>query len=209
MNESLYENSRDFLTLLFEGMNPMVKPIVMTSADGKHSTYACGECGKVYGEQNKDLVEGCCAKRSCGNCGKETPRFVDKCYDCREQERLQAAEIVENEHGFYIGDKFYDEVEDLEGVYLPGHAPDRAWAAYQEPVKLLDLDDELYHLIEQMGYSTEECEPLDFWDGVEELRKAVDQFNDLNRKKTVLQESMKVVLIPAPYSDTEPADVSA
>jgi hypothetical protein len=145
----------------------------------------------------------------CGNCGRKVPQPVEKCYECREQDAMAKAEVVENEFGFFIVDRYYDDVEDLEGEYLPGHAPERAWAAEPTAVPQIDIDDDLYNWIDRIGFDTEETKPEKIWDGIEELRKAVAEFNDKNKEKTYLTESNKVVLIPAPYSDAETADVTA
>lgn len=144
----------------------------------------------------------------CENYGRKVPKPVEKCYECREQDALHKAEVVENEHGFYVGDRYYDDVEDVECDFLPGHAPERAWAAEPTAVPQIDIDDDFYTWLEHIGFDTELTKPEQVWDGVEELRKAVEEFNTKNKERTYLSESHKVVLIPAPYSDAESANVT-
>ena len=172
--------------------------------DGRSAhVWYCGQCRNVKGTQ--EHAEQCCGKWHCKECGAECANYHLQCQICfrkqqdaKERERFAKAEKVtewdgwvfcdglNHNNGYFSGmDDLYDQVE-------PEDLPDYVWTCTANRFVHFDMTHELERIAEN-GY--EDCDFDDF-DGLPELKKAVDAFNEANAGKLSYEPDFtKAVLV--------------
>lgn len=160
--------------------------------DGKDSgIFYCGSCRIVHPEQSK--ADLCCQPYKCSACGVETRKYVSECATCRdiretgkEKEVFEKAEKVTEWDGWIFsdglgyGDGYFSDVDDLiewcEENDVP--RPEYVWTC--EPVAFAQITvDQVTELITDSGDAYEDFEQSDL-NGLDELSKAIEAFNDAN-----------------------------
>lgn len=177
--------------------------------------YYCSECRVVY--PSKEAASRCHGKVLCA-CGDVLTDYYDRrrgtCVNCnltdyrereakQEKERFEKAEKIpaaEWDDWVYLGDEYYQCVEDALDGYLEGHEPEYVWAAKNVGLPMATID----NIIEQVCDGGWEDMDSDDLDGVDELEAAIAAFNEANRDKQVYQvDYSKAILIlkEAPNTD--------
>lgn len=177
-------------------------PLFTVREDGvrQEKCYACGECGVVY--QTKEIAELCCKQDYCVKCGNETPKFWRKCGSCQTNEMWESAtEIKAEEHDGPVydeeRDKYFESYDEAIEFYNDELDPDDEntppplWVqpCSVKPIQGLDLDSALESMTEELedGY--------DHLKGVEELEKAVEEFNKKQTLKIWYADSKKKIKV--------------
>lgn len=152
----------------------------------------CGKCGQI--KHDKNLAESCCKPAVC-DCGKEIEeKYYTSCKICRfendrkrEQNRFNKAEKLTEWDGpvflegygndGYCSDlsEFLDYISDEE---IEENEIKYVWCCEEVPLANLDIDEVLNNHTEEAyeGFS------IDDFNGLDELRAAVDIFNKKNEK---------------------------
>ncbi len=178
--------------------------------DGRSAgVFYCGKCNNFAG--SRETAEACCVPKKCQACSavveKARARFHTVCQACED-----AARLIENAKRFEEATKLTEWPGPVlaEGIdHNEGHfksvaelldwchgiglvVPAFAYTCQEEPVVSLDLDN-IEHCIE--GYEGFEFRDLE---GLEELKAALDKFNELNTGQIAYSTDCKtVVLIPS------------
>lgn len=173
---------------------------------GKIVAWACAICGKVL---PKDLAETCCAKKFC-DCGEEIKGRTawlacDSCRNRKDQERLDAkkakAEKIpvkdhkggmvywEEDSNFYDDlESATDECEEEEDQYVQTY-----WECDSYHL-ILDAHDIVESALERQEHHEGAWDSVN---GVDELKKFLDEWNDTYGKKVttwVADEKRLIVL---------------
>jgi hypothetical protein len=169
----------------------MSEAIELYKQDGTTAgIFYCSECRIVH--KTKDEAEWCHGERLC-SCGKKVTQgyYQRQCSECdsreweekerkKEAERFEAATKInwadyKGEH-VYLGDEYYDSVEDAIDQYLEGQEPEYVWGCREHRLPKVDLDDVLCNLIDSMW---DDADTSDL-NGIEELEAAITAFNKAN-----------------------------
>lgn len=177
--------------------------------------FYCSECRVVH--RTQDEANWCHGERRCA-CGNKIMQgyYQRQCSDCdhkewKEKERQkelkrfdEATKIAYADYKgewVYDNDKFYPELEDAIDGYLEGHEPEYVWACKRVGIPRIDLEDVTTNILNNMW---EEAETGDL-NGIEELEKALQAFNDANKDLPVYEVDYstailveKTVLTPRP-----------
>ena len=187
-----------------------MKPFELTgkTPDGQDGhVWCCGVC--LCAAIDRAAAEQCC---TCLYCGKEVgiergyrPSRHGECHrahlDLQERERMDQAVEDREYHGpFLLGDQYHADMGEVVD-YLEGHHdsvddwPEFIYACKEtKPCLVLDLDD-LQHKIEDLW---EDCDWGDF-QGVDELKAALDAFNAANAERATYHEDhRRKVRVPRP-----------
>lgn len=152
--------------------------------------FYCSECRAVF--SNEEQARLCHGERLCPCGEKSESRYSLQCSKCsrekfakesrqREADRFEkAAKITEAEYGegmVFDADQYYDSVEDAIDGYLDDQKPEYVWACRDIGVRPATLDGLIEDMLDGMW------EDADHYDlnGIDELQKAVDAFNEANR----------------------------
>lgn len=163
----------------------------------------CSECKRV---DNKNHAEECCKKKIC-KCGQEIEEsYYLLCKPCRriedlkkEDERFQNAEKVTSWDGPVYLDGYWNEgyaanINDLMDYLRDGEeAPKYVWTCHSIPVYNLDLDDILER--EEMDHIWEYFDRSFDTKGINDLKKAIDKFNDQNKNLVYWEVNYKKALL--------------
>lgn len=175
-----------------------MKPQELFLANGKSAgVWYCDSCHLV--KRTQEEAEQCCQPRHCDSCGCEVDRFRITCGDCQRQKVLQRdldalekAELVEgwdgwvwhpemvsrNDGYFQCPDDLLDYC-DMEGVPIPEYAfcckPRQLWAAMED----------LLHQLDSEGWE----DMIESAAGLDQLEKAIDEFNELNKDTFTIWEA--------------------
>lgn len=173
---------------------------------GMDPIYVCGECKLIYsrgyivGETSFDAADRCCRPVSCGRChGPVTRKNWTMCDDCvkaKERERLERifeqAEKVEGWDGpVYdeFGSRYFYSIDELLDHYEDESLPKWVFCCdIQRPH--FDLDGFLEQAEENM--ELEDGIEVD-WQGLDELRRAVAEFNDKQTQSLWYPDNKRVV----------------
>ena len=175
-----------------------MNPIPLQTPDGtKIEAFMCSECKFIYYESYPHISERCC---KCRDCGIKVDRFRGRCDTCdrsfyakKEQELIEKAIEVENYTGpVFWDEKYYSSIDDFKDYVEEKDWPEFVYACHIMHYTLY-ADDILSDLHENAGL--EEDTDLD---GVEELRKAIDEFNEVNKKNVywIVNNKVKVKVKP-------------
>jgi hypothetical protein len=166
----------------------------------------CGRCGIGFqGEASQDVAEHHCTCRYCGQ-PTEGPRGGDiggshaECWRKEQHDRyikrLDAAEKLDlwggwvYAEGFGCNDGFFDSlgtmVEELEDNTPPEEWPEYAFICNEQPFGGIDLTSVLESCTDDMYEDA-----ADDLKGVDELRAAIDRFNDINKELHSYQPDYK------------------
>lgn len=181
--------------------NPKFPLPLFTMRDGKpfeEKAFACGECGSVYSSKESALY--CHQIQICDDCGQETSKGWVRCSPCRDKKMWAEAEEIQAWDGPVFDDsrekwfESYDEAieyfEDL-AADPDENIPEFLQPCTQEPFRGLDLDSAIESMCEEMFEDAH-----DHLDGIDELQKAVDEFNKKNeRLKSWWADSKKKIRV--------------
>ena len=168
--------------------------------------WACGECSLMH--LTRHGAETCCLCKDCKAEKCEQHRTVcSACSEKRDEQRrkggaekyaadMAAAEVVENDFGFWYGDKWCKDFEDMECELDCGdEVPEFCFSGSPVRFRKWDVDDVMQNEDENYGCE-DDCITFK---GVDELRQAFEAFNDdndgrimcygLDRKKKVRTKS--------------------
>jgi hypothetical protein len=161
-------------------------------ADGKPAgIWYCSECRSVNSDER--TAQSCHGITHCEKCGKELgkrqPYYRVLCEECdraqwrdrlakEEFERYtKATKIRASEYTgpqVFFNDHYYESVEDaIDGCDIP---PEYVWAAKDIGLRKACIDDLTERVLEEAWDDAD----IDDLNGVEELQKAVDAFNEAN-----------------------------
>jgi len=181
--------------------------IELHHADGKTAgIFYCSQCRIVA--RTKEEAEFCHGERIC-ECGKKIESIhsrQSKCSECdgkewKEKERKREAERFEvatkikaadykGEH-VYLGDKYYDSVEDAIDEYLDGQEPEYVWACKDKQLPEVDLEDVTCNLLDNMWEDAE----VDDLNGIDELEAALKAFNEANKSIQLWEPDYSVAIL--------------
>ncbi|MGA7885258.1 MAG: hypothetical protein WCA44_05900 [Acidobacteriaceae bacterium] len=165
--------------------------IELYEKDGRATgVFFCSSCRVVHATQ--DAADWCHGERLCA-CGTKIPTHQHgrTCNECqskewrerdakKEAERFEAAaKITEADyHGehVYLGDEYYDSVEDAIDEYLEGQEPEYVWACREHGLPKVDIEDVTSNLLDNMW---DDADTSDL-SGIEELEAALVAFNKAN-----------------------------
>lgn len=173
--------------------------------------FYCSQCRIVY--DSKEKAEFCHEERlcACGNKIESIHSRQSKCSHCediewkekerkRESERFEAAKKInateyKGEHVF-LGDQYYDSVEEVIDQFLEGQEPEYVWACADKKLPTIDLNDVTCNLVESMWQDAEVSD----LNGVEELESALKAFNEANESIQLWEPDYSVAIIVSPPS---------
>jgi len=159
--------------------------------------YFCGQCRCVARTQEE--AERCCKPYACDKCGKEILRYHTRCNDCDnterariERERFDKAEKLTEWIGWVyceglgFRDGFFESITELfdaladEESGLPEYVwtwPEYVWTCTPDRFVHADVSDITDRMADQ---AYEDWDPADL-NGLEELKAALDKFNEANK----------------------------
>ncbi len=162
--------------------------------DGKSSKiFYCSKCRIVW--PDKEKADRCCEPTKCQYCGKESGRqHYLACGPCdraneikRETARFEKAEkLVKWDSWVYLdgvgSDGFFESVSHFSEIWECDHdeneeIPDYVWACKKIPFAAVDFD----RIIERICEEAYEDFDSDSLKGVDELKAAVEKFNEANK----------------------------
>lgn len=173
--------------------------------------FQCGKCRLRY--HRKETADHCCGGRLCG-CGKTAQQWRELCCECAKRASLikeakdeaerfgKARKLTEGEWDGWV---FCDKVEHPDGYFestselrewcedMDQEMPDYVWSTKSNPVCHLDknsiLEDATQEAWEGFDYDSD-------LDGVSELVKALEAFNEANEGKLIYHpDSTMAVLL--------------
>lgn len=180
--------------------------------DGKPAgIWYCSECRVV--NTNKEHAEWCHGEHLC-KCGTQTAtRYDDQCMTCKAngwREKEDAAELARFEKAtkiemadykgsqMFCNDQYFESIEQYRELiedFDTGESvlPKYVWAVTNVGVGCADIDNLIEPLLAEMG---EDAETSDL-NGVEELEKAIDTFNEANKSIVVyMVDYSRAILVP-------------
>jgi hypothetical protein len=181
--------------------------IELFHADGKPSgIWYCSECRSVHNDQR--LAQSCHGTTHCKDCGKELgkrqPYYRTQCEECYSKEwrermakeeferYTKATKIKASEYTgpqVFFGDHYYETVEDaIDQCEKP---PEYVWSAKDVGLRKATIEDLIERILEE---AWEDADSGDL-NGVEELEKAVDAFNDANSGVSVYMVDYNEALV--------------
>lgn len=154
--------------------------------------YYCGECRQVHSSNH--TIEECCKPYKCKQCGEECKQYHTICDACerveiarKERERFEKAEkVAESEWDGWVycegtgNDGFSESVDALIESCKDDEidVPEYAWVCNPKQFATLDIDD-IKSLISDRQEAYRDFDPDDL-NGLEDLKKALDAFNEAN-----------------------------
>jgi len=166
--------------------------IELFQKDGKQTgAFYCEKCRLIY--QSSERANQCCNNYHCNYCGKDTgSRFRLICDPCqelkfenKEKERFEKSEkltsydgwVYSEGHGYKDGyfeslEDFYDWASELD----ENDWPEYVWTCTPNYFVQADIQD----ISQQICDNSHEDFDFDDLDGIQELEKALDQFNEKN-----------------------------
>lgn len=166
----------------FEGVEHVDGAIQLCLPDGKpiSSAWACSACGLVWNDGSS--AARCC---KCSYCGLHRPwtggnTSHDECWKKHRQEidaeTLEKATLIEwDGEPIFYDDHVYQGPDEVIERFLDGHAPEFIFATTQQGFSF-DLESALENTCEE--HHEDMYESLD---GLDDLHKAVDAFNEINK----------------------------
>lgn len=154
----------------------------------------CRKCRTVHRTQPE--AEVCCRPRLC-SCGAEVREGWLSCRPCldrreaeRERARFEAAEKVTDWAGpVFHGDSFYWSADDIDD------SPPYVWTAVGKPFVNVDLDGVLETIVAE---AYEDFDPVRELNGVEDLKQAIDRFEEANKNLLAYEPNYKLALVLNP-----------
>ena len=170
--------------------------IELFHGDGRSAgVYFCETCKIIWRE--KDLAGRCCLPKTCSNCGGAIRRpYYTICDECEavkmskvESERFTKAEKLTEWDGWVYSDGlgwrdgYFEDVGELVGHCHDEETevPEYAWACKKVQFAHVDLD----RVLEWISESGWEDFSRDDLNGVDELKAAIDRFNEANKDVVV------------------------
>lgn len=166
--------------------------IELFHADGKPSgIWYCSECRAVHNQERS--AKSCHGTTHCETCGKELgkrqPYYRTQCQECSDKEwrekrakeefdrYTKAVKIKASEYTgpqVFFNDRYYETVEDaIDGCDEP---TEYIWSAKDVGLRKASIEDLVNCVLEEAWEDAD----IDDLNGVEELQKAVDVFNEAN-----------------------------
>jgi hypothetical protein len=178
-------------------------------ADGKSAgIFYCAKCRLV--KPGKEQAEECCKPDLCNHCGKETGRKYFKiCDTCervqqimRDDDRYAAAEKIPAAEwsgpvyaeGIGCNEGYFKSVFDLlDWISTEEDGDDnvRVWACDERQTCFLDYD----RIIEDATQEAHEGFDPDDLNGADELKKAIEIFNEANKKTVTWEPNYKKTIL--------------
>lgn len=170
----------------------IITAIELFHSDGRPSgIWYCSECRAVYTKQHG--AQRCHGVTHCETCkvslGKRAPHYRKQCEECDRKDwrdkqvkeefdrYTKAVKIAASEYTgpqVFFNDRYYETVEDaIDGCDEP---PEYVWSAKNIGLRQANLEDLTERVLEE---AWEDAEPDDL-NGIDELQKAVDAFNEAN-----------------------------
>lgn len=157
--------------------------------DGKATgVFYCVKCRCV--SRDKVSADKCCEPMKCDMCGCDVPQYHSRCSTCwqlatdqKERERFEKAEKVTEWSGpVFCEGVGYNEgfagcIEDLLDDVEPEDMPEYVWTCLSRPSCELDYDS----IIENATSDAHEEFDPGILDGAEELKAAIEKFNEQNK----------------------------
>lgn len=185
----------------------MREAIELYKKDGSAAgIFYCSECRVVF--KTKEEAGNCHGERHC-ECGKLIDdKFRSSCPECTskvwaERETAKEMERFENAHKLsaseyegdmvYVGEKFYESVEDAIDQYLEGQEPEYVWACRNVGVPIASSDGIVESLVENMW---EDADSSDL-NGLDELDEAIGKFNEANKSIRVFHPDYTTAILLA------------
>lgn len=152
----------------------------------------CGKCGQI--KHDKNLAESCCKPTVCV-CGKEVEEeYYTTCRVCRdeldrkrERDRFDKSErLTEWDGPVFLGgygynEGYFENIEEFLDCFadeeLEASNLEYVWCCDKVPLANLDLDS----ILEDSTQEAYDGFEYDDFKGLEELRAAIDKFNELNK----------------------------
>ena len=168
-----------------------MNPIELFHKNGKSAgVFYCYKCHRVA--KSKDAAEECCTPTLCKFCGKPCRQYHTCCDDCSksqsvkaEQERFDKAEKLTKWDGWVFSDGlgfhngFAESVSDLLDQLDDDEAPEYVWACDPVNFAVASIDDVIRPILEnEAAYEGFDSDHLN---GIDELKAAIDQFNESNK----------------------------
>jgi hypothetical protein len=167
--------------------------------------FYCSECRVVH--PNKEQAEWCHGERLCACGSKVTQGYFQRlCSECdrkewrekeakREQERFDAAKKItaaeyDGAH-VYLGDKYFDSVEEAIDEFLEGQEPEYVWACTDHGIRKAELEDVTQSIVENMW---EDADTNDL-NGLDELQTAIDAFNKANESLQMWEPDFSTAIL--------------
>lgn len=190
--------------------------------DGRSAAvFYCGQCRIVHPSEAE--ANQCCAPYRCDKCGHETPRYHTRCDACRriveaeaERVRFEKAEKLTAWDGFIYRDGtgrdgYSQSLEDFYDYWECDHDdgdefPQYVWACKANHFVNADVSD----ITERMADEAYEDWEPDTLDGLEELKAAIDKFNEANADVCSYQpDYTKAILLTPPelFAAIKPTNV--
>lgn len=172
--------------------------------DGKSAgVYYCEKCKIV--NNSKEFSDQCCQNYLCKQCGKDTgSRFQLICNTCYNVKRIQgervrfekAEKVTEWSGPVYCEGVGYNEgyascVDDLLDDVEPEDMPKYVWTCDSRPT--CDLD--YYDIIENATQDAHEDFDSGTLEGEDELKSAIEKFNELNKGSVTWEPNYKKALL--------------
>lgn len=182
-----------------------MNPIKLSSEDGKHVRYLCGEClrycSPIENENDQRVMDHCCQKWECKDCSTEIT-WPGVCHTCQLNRNLMKAEIVPGPACIHNGEKYDDPKDLIDDLWMrgvePDHMPTRAWAVEDVKAYVGHLDD-FFEIVIENNELDSDVEAGDIFEGVREFYEAFHKFRDLNQGAMLWRQSEnKAVLLPHP-----------
>ncbi len=181
-------------------------PLQLNLPDGRSSgVWFCSKCHRTA--SCHELARQCCLPYVCSVCGKEAGLYRLKCEACcqaerdaREKDRFDKAEkltqwdgwVFSDGHGYNNG--YAESVEEvLETLENVEDIPDYVWTADAVQFVQVSIDD-IKQGIEDSEQAYEDFDANNL-DGLPELKKAIDAFNNANAGKIAYHVNYKRALL--------------
>lgn len=178
-----------------------MNPQELFLADGKTAgVWFCQKCKAIHGQ--RVLADQCC-DRKCHTCGEPCKPYYTVCSSClaksialQEQERFKKAQKVPEHEwagGVFYGDTYYSSVADFRDYHADEDVAHvhYLWAA--DPEKFAHIDaDRVLERIGEDGYDGFDTNDLN---GVDELKRAIDAFNEANKEILAYHENTNVAVV--------------
>lgn len=158
--------------------------------------WECDECGKLY--QTEDSANYCCQKSYCKECGKEAKHCHTLCEDCKaiafrkkHKELMDAAELIEKCGAFVYYEEEYHNTDNLFDYFID-HDNIEECEEFA-----FDCDPKPYKAPNVVEWVQEDCYDKMYEDaaedlvGLEDLQKAVEEFELANQKMVAYEVNYK------------------
>lgn len=167
----------------------------------------CEQCRTV--QKSRELADKCCTPNKCRHCGNDCEKYWTACKNCldadsveKERQRFEKAEKVREFdgmvflEGFGFQNGYFDSVADFIDWWEGEHGddvkmPEYVWACTSRPSCRIDLD----RVIEDATQDAHDEYDPEKLTGVDELRAAIDRFNEVNKADKTWTPDFKIAVL--------------